>query len=495
MPIRNLTAGGSIPSGFGLKVFTKEELQTLHFATLEILWKTGIRVDSEEALEIFNSFGARVSEDKGATIVRLPRDLVENCIRWAPKTVVLHGRDPALDYVMESGRVGFSTFGECVRVIDPYTRQIRASTKNDLAWATRVCDYLDQMVVAERAMCSSDQYPQTQPLHNYEAMAQNTGKHVVLGFGTAANTRKVKEMAAACIGGSENFDSRPTVSAIVCSTSPLTLTQACCEVVIECAKLNIGMVIIPLPLSGGTSPATVAGTIAIHNAEVLSVIALSQLTAKGTASTYGSCTTTMDLRTGAASFGAPEHGIINACLTKLAQHYQLPCWVGGGLSDSKIPDCQAAYEFSLSSILCALAGANVIYGAGCLDQGLTFDFAKLVMDAEQIQRILYTIEEVDLSAETIALDVIHEVGPGGEFLSHEHTFDNMRKMSQPDLFDRRSWEAWMEFGGGKDLTNQAYERAKEIIEKHEPMELSLNSAQTMREIIYEYEKELKADQN
>jgi trimethylamine--corrinoid protein Co-methyltransferase len=351
------------------------------------------------------------------------------------------------------------------------------------------------MVVAERAMCARDQYPQTQPLHNYEAMVQNTGKHVVLGMGTAANAHKIKDMAAACIGGPENFDRRPTVSAIVCPTSPLILTKSCCEVVIECAKLNIGMVIIPLPLSGGTSPATVAGTLAIHNAEVLGVIALAQLVAKGAACIYGSCSTTMDLKTGTASFGAPEHGIINTGLTKLAQHYQLPCWVGGGLSDSKIPDCQAAYEFSLSAIVGALAGANVIYGAGCLDQGLTFDFAKLVMDAEQIQRILYTIKDVDLSIEALALDVIHEVGPGGEFLSHEHTYDHMRNMSQSDLFDRRTRQEWMQSTEAEDLTNRAYERAKKIIENHEPMDLWPNSAQTMKEIISDFEAELKADRN
>lgn len=491
--IRSLKAGFNSLSGFGLNAFTADELESLHLATLEVLSEVGIKVESDEAIEIFQGAGAKVERVKDYGIVKFPHYLVEDCIRWAPRNVIYYGRDSNKDYILEPKRVGFSTFGECIQVIDPYTRQVRKSVKSDLGGATLVCDYLDEIVAVERALCSSDQFPETQPLHNFEAMVTNTGKHLLLGFGSGANTKKIIEMAAACVGGMENFKKRPIVTAFVCPTSPLTLVKRCCEVIIECARLGAGIAIIPMALSGATSTATLAGTLVQHNAEVLSALMLAQLTNKGTPCTYSSCTTMMDLRFTITAVGAPEYGIISAGLAKLAQYYRLPVWVGGGHSDSKLPDAQAAYEASITATVAALAGANVIYGAGCLESGLTFDYAKLVMDAEMIRGVQQVVKGIEVNDETLGIDVIKEVGPGGEFMTHPHTFKHMKELSQSRLFDRRNRESWQEFAGGKDLTERAYEEAKHILENHKPAPLPDGAAEAMKSIIEEYEAELKTN--
>lgn len=490
MPKRALKAGVDTVSGFGLRVFSPDDLDALHYATLEVLWDVGVKVDSNEALEIFHSGGARVERKEDYGIVKFPNYIIEDSIRWAPRVVLFYARDPMNDYVAESKRVGFSTFGECIQIIDPDTKEIRPTTKNDLAGATLVCDYLNEIVIVERAMGSLDQIPETQTLHNYEAMVANTSKHCILGFGSGANAKKIIEMATICAGGMENFKKRPIVTAFVCPSSPLVLVEACCEVVIECARSGMGIAIIPMGLSGATSTATIAGTLVTHNAEVLSTLALAQLTARGTPCIYSSCTTIMDLRTAAAAVGAPEYGIFSAGLAKLAQYYKLPSWVGGGHSDSKTPDAQAAYESGLTATVSALAGANIVYGAGGLESGLTFDYAKLIMDAEQLRRINKVLEGIDITDETIALDVIKEVGPGGEFTSHDHTYTHMRKMSQFQLFDRRNRYAWMKKTGGRDITERAYEQAKYILENHKPAPLPEGADQAMRAVVEEYEEEL-----
>jgi len=476
---------------FELRVLTDEQLQTVHQATLDVLHSVGIRVESEEALEIFHGAGAGVEPRDDYSVVRFPPALIEDCISSAPSRLVYHGRLPEDDYVAEPGKVGFTTFGECVQIIDPVDRRVRSTTKDDLARITRICDRLEEIVVVERPVGSLDQFAPTQPLHNYEVMVSNTSKHIFLGFYSAENVKRIAQMAAACVGGVENFRRRPTITAFSCPTSPLVLARMCCEVIIQCARLGIGVCPISMVLSGATSPATLTGSLVVHNAEVLAAIALAQLAVRGTPCTYASCSTIMDLRFGVPATGAPEHGMISAALTRLAHYYELPCLVGGGLSDSKLPDCQAAYEFALSATVAALSGAHFVYGAGALESGLTFDYAKLIMDCEQIRRIQHLRRGMPISSDALALDVIKTVGPGGDYLIRQHTIDNMGTLSQADLFDRRNRSMWMNKTGGKDLTERAYEKANHVLATHEPAPLPGGAAETMRRIITEYEAELK----
>jgi trimethylamine--corrinoid protein Co-methyltransferase len=297
------------------------------------------------------------------------------------------------------------------------------------------------------------------------------------------------ELAAACVGGKEAFERRPIFTTIVCPISPLTLPPNTCEVILESAALGVGILVMPMALSGGTTTATLAGTLAIHNAEVLGSMVLAQLVKKGLPCTYGSTSTILDLRFGTTAVGAPEYGMINASIAKFSQYYKLSSYVGGGASDSKEPDNQTAYEFTLSATLSALAGANIIFGSGVLEQGLTIDYAKLIMDAEMIRMIQTATRGVTISDETLAFDVIHEVGPGGAYISHDHTFNSMRSQSRAELFDRRSRGSWMKKTGGEAMIERAYEAATKILAEHQPHPLPDGTADILREIVDEFEKE------
>lgn len=325
---RNLKAGCKQMSGFGLNMFTDDELYAIHCSTLDVLWHTGLKVTSKEAQDIFDGGGAIVERETNT--VRIPPYVVEEAIKSAPSTILLAGRNPKNDFVIESNRTGFTNFGEGINIIDLHTKQYRKTVKQDVADTALMCDAMSEIDVYERAVSARDVPAVVAPLHEAEAAYANTSKHLFMGCGNGKNLRTMVEMAAAVVGGKDKLRKRPIYSAIVCPTSPLQLVPECCEVVIESARAGIAVNILSMALAGGTSPVTLAGTLITHNAEVLGGIVLNQLTCKGSPVIYGSSTTIMDMRSTTASVGAPELGMINGAVAKLAQFYLLPSWVAGG---------------------------------------------------------------------------------------------------------------------------------------------------------------------
>lgn len=483
-------SGIHVAQGFGLNALSPDQLDTIHMASLHVLGTVGVKVECDEALELFASGGARIEKKDGFGLAYLPAHLIEDSLRWAPSSVTFHGRDPQKDFVAEPNRVGFATFGECIGIIDPVTRKHRPSTKKDCGDTARIVDAMDELVVMERAVCSGDQYPEAQPVHNFEAIVRNTAKHIFLGVGSRHNLAVMLEIAEMAVGGRERHLARPVFTPAVCPTSPLTLVKHCCEVIMDGARAGIGLWIIPMVMAGGTGPVTLAGTLVQHNAEVLSGLVLAQLSRKGTPCTYGSCTTIMDLSSAAGVVGSPEYGVLNAGVAKMAQYYRLPCQCGGGHSDSKVPDAQAAYESALSATVSALAGANIVYGAGCMDLGLTFDYAKLVMDCELFRNIHKVLEGIPTDEYALAREVIEAVGPAGTYLMQKHTMDNMRKSSRGIVFDRKTRDAWTA-RGARDATERAYAMAVETLANHQPMGLPEGADEWIARRVADYEAELK----
>jgi len=488
---RNSPVGFSHRSGIGIEAFVQDELEAIHLSTLEVLERTGIKVESGEALQIFEDAGAKVKRGNGYGLVKLPGYLVEQVIRWAPNTHVFCGRQAQDDFVISGRRVGFTAgFGEHVKIVDLETRQVRNTVKNDLAEITRIQDALDVISVVERAACSGDQPSISQPLHNFEAMVTNTSKHCFLSFGNRESGSRIIEMAHEVVGGKEDFDERPFVTPLVSATSPLTLGQNCCDMTVTAARAGLSLGIFVMSLSGATSPATLAGVIVQHNAETLAAIALAQFTRRGTPCIYCGCSTIMDMRLGTSPVGVPELALLSITSAKLAQYYKIPSWVGACASDSKVPDVQQAYDFSLTAIPAALAGANLIFGIGAIESALTFDFAAMITGAEQAQRIQRLIQGIAIDDEHLSVDLIHEVGPGGNFLSHDHTYKHMYQFSKSSLFDRRNRTDWLDHTNGQDLTERAYDEARQIIQTHKPLPLPEGAPEAMRGIISEFEKSL-----
>ncbi len=324
---RNFHAGRKLGAGLSLNILTDDELDEIHLGTLEVLNETGIFVEDEEALDRFEEGGASVSRD--TKIVKIPPYMVEDAIRSAPPKVVLYGRDPKHDIVLETTRVHFTNFSEGVKVNDPYTGENRTPLKQDLVDSAKVIDYLPEIDFCEKALGAHDVGQETVPLHNAEAYLTNTTKHCAFGPGNGKFLNKIIQMGEAIAGGVKEFKNRPLVSFTTCPVSPLKLISDCCEIIMEAAKNNVVCNILSMAMAGGTSPVTLAGTLVNHNAEVLSGITLAQLTRKGTPVIYGSSTTAMDLKLASASVGTPECAVISGAVARLARYYALPSYVAG----------------------------------------------------------------------------------------------------------------------------------------------------------------------
>lgn len=326
--MKGQTTGSAGWRGLGLKSLTPAELNDIHGATLEILQYTGISVFSREALEILAEGGADV--DFVTCKVRIPSYMVEEAVDSAPSFVILAGRNPRHDVYVGGKRVHFTTFGAGSRVIDPFTGRIHDATKTDVGLTALVCDALDNVDIFTGTLVATDMPHDTSGLHEAEAFLFNTVKHCQhdhLDDGEEA--KKFFEMAAAIAGGWEQLKNRPIVSTMACPSSPLQFPRGVAEIIMESARAGVPVNILPMVMAGATGPVTLAGTLAVHNAEVLGGIVLHQLTNRGAPVIYGSSSTIFDLTRLTAPVGAPELGMLSAAAAELARFYLLPSFVAG----------------------------------------------------------------------------------------------------------------------------------------------------------------------
>ena len=323
-----LRAGYNSHSGFGLNIFSDDELYSMHLATLEVLDTIGVGIRDEESQEILASIGCFVDKDKNA--VRIPQYVVEDAIRTAPHSVMFAGRNPKNDYDLRENRVGFTNFGEGLMINDLYTGEYRKTVKDDTGNAAKMVDYLNGIDIHERSVAAQDKPESSAPIHEVQACITNTSKHICQGCGDPSNLRRIYKVMCHIAGSEENFRARPIFSTNTCPISPLQLAPDSTMMIKESARLGIPITIISMALAGGTTPVTLVGTLVTHNAEVLASLVLHQATVKGAPFVYGSSTTIMDLKNTTSPVGCPELGMINAAVAKMAQFYNLPSWVAGG---------------------------------------------------------------------------------------------------------------------------------------------------------------------
>ena len=324
---RNLFAGGTRSRGLSVNVFTESELDDIHLGTLEVLERTGVFVEADDARDIFKDGGCIV--DTETRMVRIPPHVVEDAIAAAPSKYVLCGRDPKNDFLMEPGRVAFTNFSEGIAVIDMDTGKVRESTLQDVADIARLNDYLSEMDTHEISVGARDVPPETAAVHNTEAQLLNTTKPIGIGPLSGQECNAIFRMCAEVVGGADELRARPIVYGGVCPVSPLKLPRDATEVIIECSRWGIPDNILSMAMAGGSSPVTLAGTLVTHNAEVLAGITLAQLVERGSPVMYGSSTTAMDLKLAAASVGSPEIALISAAVAQMARRYMLPSFVAG----------------------------------------------------------------------------------------------------------------------------------------------------------------------
>jgi trimethylamine--corrinoid protein Co-methyltransferase len=315
-------------------------------------------------------------------------------------------------------------------------------------------------------------YPSDLPVERVDvnrffAGLDNTTKHVMGGVYTLEGVKQVIRMGEMVAGSAEALRERPLISMVTCSISPLKMDGQYGDLVIAIAESGIPLVCPAEPLCGATSPVTLAGNLAVQTVDSLMGVMLTQIVKPGTPVILGSVATNTDLRDLKYLAGSIEMGLLNAAGAQMAQFYQLPFYATGGMTDSKMLDAQSGYESALTSLLCALAGANFIHdAAGLMEFALTMCCEKLVIDNEILGMVMRAVEGIRVDDDTLAFDLIKQVGPAGNFVTAKHTRRFMRSEHyQPSLSNRDSRDEWGA-EGSKAIREKAAERVEELLANH-----------------------------
>jgi trimethylamine--corrinoid protein Co-methyltransferase len=468
-------------TGGVLKLFSDEQLQRVHMASLTLLNDLGVESESDLILDLFAGSGAHV--DRDSRIVRLPPDMIEEALRLAPKSFNLYGRDPAMDCLMEPGRVYYGMGGTS----EPYywdhdLQRPRSPTKADMVDNTRIGQAAANIDFV-MALCSAGDVPSGKNyLHEYDAILRNTTKPVVYTSPGQWHTRKFLEMAAAVSGGEHAFRERPCVVFFAQPVSPMRIGRYS-EGMVQAAQMGVPMLFSPGPMMGATCPVTLAGMLAQTNAEALFGIVLSQVIRAGTPIFYSPHTAVMDMATAQCTYASPEQALGRVAVAQLGYYYGLPTFGLGGGVESKLPDAEAAAQAMMGCLLNALAGLTLTQTLGTLASGLYGCREMVLICDEIVHMIKRVLDAVDFGEDAMALDVIKEVGHGGEFLSHRHTARLFRtELFFPHLFKRQSVEQWTQ-AGGKTITEVAHERVLGILAKSGPVPLPDGADEAMTRVL------------
>jgi len=474
------------------RIFTEENLNAIHLGTLSVLAKTGIRiVHSDEILKMLKEKGCTVDFEK--KIALFPSYLVEEALGKTIKTEEVHGRNPKYDYKLDGKHVYFATDTETTSTVDLETGEWRPSTMEDLEKLTRVTNALESYASGGHLTTSLDKPPHVRCLYDYAAALNNTEKPCGWSVYPPELAMQLTdyqlEIATAVAGSEKKLKERPIVGGGFCTESPLQLDGRFVETTLKLAKLGFPCLVESMPLAGATAPVTLTGALIMTNAEVLSGITTIQLAAPGTSVDVSYLMGSLDMKTGLWGQG-PEEGLLCAGAVEVAQNYGLRVTVNGFNSSAKMSGAHASYEKALSTLLPVLAGADVVYGAGSLEGGMAASFEELIIDDEICRSVLSTAQGIRVDDETMALDVIHKVGPGGHFLAEKHTLQHFKEEHLfSELVDRRSYTAWKKTGS-KSLVEIAREKAKEILKEHQPTPLDKDVQKEISEIIRRAESEL-----
>jgi trimethylamine--corrinoid protein Co-methyltransferase len=456
-----------------LNVLHPEDIEEVYSATMEVLERTGVKVSHPMTLELLDGAGARVDND----VVRIPDWMVKDALRKAPSRIVLGKRDGERSVKLEGNRSWFGASLDCLEYLEPFTRARRKFRLDDCRTTATLLDALPNYAWGMTFGMADDVPAEfADRLVLKEAMTYSE-KPMVFCCQDIEGLKEIYEMAVIIAGGEKQFLNAPTIVMLADPISPLTFTDNTLGKMIFCAEKRIPQICYGAPQAGSTGPASFAGSVVQGTAESLSGLVITQLVRQGAPFIYGAFATIMDMRTTIFSYGAPEMILMGAALAQMAQYIKLPYFGTAGCSDAKLPDSQAAAEATLSCQSAALSGANLIHDCGLLDHGCLASPAYMVLVNEVLDMINQFVRGIKVDEETLAVDVIHSVGPGGHFMGEEHTMRYFRQVWYSDLFDRSNNETWLE-QGGRRFQERLQEQTRLKLE-HQPQALPEETAKEL----------------
>lgn len=481
-----------------LKILSTREIAEIHEAALRVLAECGVFIDYPRALEHLAAQGAEVDTASGC--VRFPPRLVEKALRDCRSTFTLYDRAGNPAFEVGGDEVHFATSSCAVRYqgqlraatgdgsagAAAFCTEVRSSTAADLVRLTRLADALPQIDLASTQVVAAEAPKTLADTYRLYLVLTNTSKPIITGAFSEPGLPAMKALLDAVTG--DRTADVPCAIFDVCPSPSLKWTAISAANIMDGAAADLPLEFISMPMPGAATPATLAGSVVVHTAETLSGVVLAQTVRPGCRLVWGGAPVGFDMRFGTAPLSAVEATLIAIAYAQMGKHYGLPTHTYAGLSDSKVVDAQAGMETALSGTLAALARINLIAGAGALDFVGTQSSEKLVVDADACGIIRRALRGVEVTAETLATDLIMTLGPGGDYLSQAHTRRHFKRESHfpgpvIDRLDRQGWEG----RGGADALTRAAEAAEAILARHQPPSLDPERAgrlnQAMRDVM------------
>ncbi|MFH2037829.1 MAG: trimethylamine methyltransferase family protein [Chloroflexota bacterium] len=452
---------------------SEQEVKRIHDHSLDILQNVGIEYKTPRALEILEERDCKV--DYKRNWASIPPELVEWAIQASPRDVLLGARDPERNLYLNGKQAHHTTDSQGTQAVDLETGEIHDSTAADLKRMLLFADALDRVDIVNVTVSASDIPAHLRTIYHFAQAFSLTSKHVRSGVLNAQQVPFLVELVKA-VTGSEKF--RPIFSVVDCTISPLMHDGPMTEACIELAKLNVPIMIFPMPLAGGTSPVTLGGTLLMHNIEFLSGLVLFQCVNPGTPIIYGTEASQLDMQTGRYGGSADGYGMSSA-LINLARFYNLPANLRGLTTKSKQLDTQYGYESVSGTILSYLAGADEIYSVGLLGGAQILSLEKMVFDNHLIHQIETMLTPINVDEAHLQADLIKQVGVGGEFLTARETLKYTRNEYVP------KWPPH-----DKNLMDLIRAEAQQILETHASPPLPDGAAEKIAAILKEVDNTL-----
>jgi len=465
------------------RVLSDRQIDKVYLATLECLNRTGVEVRNAEARELLAAAGARVE----GTRVHIPPHIIQDAVAANPRSFTLWGRDGKHLMQVVPDRVYFGPGLTNTYFVDPETGERRKVRRGDPGLTALVCDALENIDYVMGLGLISDVTPTLAPVYEYAEMVANTVKPILPWAYSAANVSDIYQMAVAVSGSEVAFRQRPHFALFATFQSPLVQTDEDLANVLWAADHGIPIVYLGGGTAGSTAPVTGAGTLVVTLAGALSGLAIIQLRKRGAAVCIGGVPQAMDLRTCRPAYGAPETSLYSAALADVCRYLGLPFMGTAGASEAKGLDLQAAIESTIQVVLSGLSGATLVHDVGFLDCADIGSLESLVMNDEIIAMARRIMRGVEVSDDTLLLDLIDKVGPGGEFMSEKETARRCRaEIWNPTLMDRNAWVVW-EAAGAPTMLDRIRAKLREILVTHQPPPLPARVAEKIEAVLREAE--------
>lgn len=453
------------------------QCQKLYWACLEILERTGVRLYDQEALDLFKKAGVSATDGNR---VRIPSSLVEKALTTVPKRVTLCDRHGNRVMPVEGHRSFFGPGSDCLNIVDHRTGERRKPVLQDVVEAMIVADALPHIDFVMSMFLPVDVPQPVLDRYQMEAMLNHTTKPIVFVTPEFSGCVDSVEMARAVVGGPEALRQNPMVACYINVTTGLRHNEEALQKLLYLAGKGLPFMYVPSSQGGVTAPVTTAGALAVSQAGALVGLVLSQLKREGAPFIMpGWGGSMLDMRTTVLPYADPDRRVLAA---DYVHFLGLPMFALAGCSDSKAVDQQAGIEAALTLMTDALCGGNIVHDVGYLESGLSGSLAQLVICDEILSWLEHFVCGVEVNDETLALDLIDEVGPDGQFIDSEHTYEHFRERWYPSLFERADYNTWLA-DGGKTLGERAAGRVDTILSEHEPEPLTEDVAEAVHAIV------------